>query len=222
MKSILIILLILFSIPAFPQDWFTTHKQGEIVPGYILGIAGDTIKGSVKYDFPVVMQKRIYFNSLQESREMEEFTPDNIRGFLINEKIWISTTVIMETFNGPYTFKRFGILESEPGPISLLRIFDEQDKLKKKINSEEAEKITKNILLNYPDNSLRNLYIKKIEGEAESLSDKSFKKSFVSKIRIYVGDNEALMKKIEAKEYQIDDIKKIVVEYNVWFESKYQ
>ena len=222
MKALTFIPLILISFNAFPQDWFTAHDQGEKIPGYILGIAGDTIRGSIKYDFPVVMQKRIYFNPLQGSADMKEYTPDNIRGYSLNEKLWISTTVIMETYNGQYKFKRFGILESDPGPISLLRIFDEQDKKKKKINSEEAEKMTRNIMLNYPENSLNSLYIKKNEGEAELLHDKSFKKSFISKIRTYVGDYEELMNKIETKQYQIEDIRQIVAEYNKWFNSKFQ
>ena len=222
MKAPILITLILLSIHAFPQDWFTAHDQGENVPGYILGIAGDTIRGSVKYDFPVVMQKRIYFNPLQGSSDKVEYTPDNIRGYSLDEKLWISTTVIMETYNGQYKFKRFGILESDPGPISLLRIFDEQDKLKKKINSEEAEKMTKNILLSYPENSLNSLYIKKNEGEAELLPGKSFKKSFIPKIRTYVGDHEELMNKNDNKQYQIEDIRKIVAEYNKWFNSKFQ
>ena len=222
MRSLIIIPLILFSYCGFSQDWFSIHNQGENIPGYILGIAGDTIKGSVRYDFPIVMQKRVYFNPKQGSASMEEYNPDNVRGYSINKKLWISTTVIMETYNGQYKFKRFGILESDPGPLFLLRIFDEQDKLKKNINSEEAEKMSKNIMLNYPENSLNSLYIKKIEGEAELLSAKSFKKSFISQIRMYVGDYEALMKKIESKQYQISDIRKIVAEYNKWFESKFQ
>jgi len=222
MKSLIILPLILVSFNTFPQDWFTEHAQGESVPGYVLGIAGDTIMGSVKYDYPVVMQKRVVFNPLQGSVGMEEYTPDNIRGYSINEKLWVSTTVVMETYNGQYKFKRFGILESDPGPISLLRVFDEQDKLKKKINSEEAEKITKSIMLDYPENSLKSLYIKKTDGEAELLSAKSFRKSFISKIRMYVGDFDDLMEKIEAKQYQIGDIRKIVTEYNNWVESKFQ
>jgi hypothetical protein len=222
MKSLIIFPLILVSLNTFPQDWFTEHAQGESISGYVLGIAGDTIKGSVKYDYPVVMQKRVYFNPLQGSVDMKEYTPGNIRGYSINEKLWVSTSVVMETYDGPYTFKRFGILESDPGPISLLRVFDEQDKLKKKINSEEAEKLIKNIMLDYPESSLESLYIKKTDGEAELLSAKSFRKSFISKIRTYVGDFDDLMKKIETKQYQIKDIRKIVAEYNTWFESKFQ
>ena len=183
-------------------------------------MAGDTIKGSIKYDFPIVMQKRIYFNSIQESNNRVEYTPDNLMGYSIDGKSWFSTSVIMETFNGPFKFKRFGILESDPGPVSLLRIFDEQDKLKKKINSAEAEKKSENIMLNYPKNSLDYLYIKKNEGDAELLSSKTFKKSFVSRMRLYVGDYEDLMQKIESKQYQLGDLQKIVAEYNQWFESK--
>jgi hypothetical protein len=39
---------------------------------------------------------------------------------------------------------------------------------------------------------------------------------------MYVGDFDDLMKKIETKQYQIKDIRKIVSEYNNWFESKFQ
>lgn len=219
-KFLIIIPVFLISFQALPQDWFLNHDYGESVSAYIIGMAGDTIKGSIKYDFPIVMQKRIYFNSLQDSNTREEYTPDNLTGYSIGGKSWISTSVIMETFNGPFRFKRFGILESDPGPVSLLRIFDEQDKLKKKINSAEAEKKSENIMLSYPENSLDYLYIKKNEGDAELLSAKSFKKSFVSKMRSYVGDYEALMQKIEAKQYQLGDLPKIVAEYNRWFELK--
>ena len=38
-------------------------------------------------------------------------------------------------------------------------------------------------------------------------------------MRSYVGDYEALMQKIEAREYQLEDLKKIVAEYNQWYES---
>ena len=221
MKKYLIILpAFLISFQTISQDWFSNHDYGESVSAYVLGMAGDTIKGSIKYDFPIVMQKRIYFNPLQGSNNREEYTPDNLIGYSIDGKSWFSTSVIMETFNGPFKFKRFGILESDPGPVSLLRIFDEQDKLKKKINSAEAEKKSENIMLNYPENSLDYLYIKKNEGDAELLSSKTFKKSFVSKMRLYVGDYEALMQKIESRQFQLGDLKKIVAEYNQWFESK--
>lgn len=222
MKFLIIIALVLLSLPGLPQDWFTANGQGENIPGYVLGIAGDTIKGSITYDYPVVMQKRVYFNPLRESSTREEYSPENIRGYSIDEKLWISASVILETYNGPYKFKRFGILESDPGPISLLRVFDEQDKLKKRINSEEAEKMTKNIMVKYPENSLEYLYIKKTDGDAELVSGKSFRKSFITKIRTYVGDFDELMRKIESKQYQIEDIRKIVSEYNNWYESNYQ
>ena len=222
MKSIIILYFFLISIHAFSQDWFSIHSQGERIPGYVLGMAGDTIRGSIKYDFPIVMQKRIYFNSNQGSKTTEEYTSDNIRGYSIDEKLWLSTSVIMETYNGTFRFKRFGILESTPGPIYLLRIFDEEDKLKKKTNSEEAEKILEDIKLNYSENFFDKLYIKKNEGDAESLSSKPFKKSFTSKMKLYVGDYEALMDKIENKQYQLRDLRKIVAEYNQWFESKFK
>ena len=55
----------------------------------------------------------------------------------------------------------------------------------------------------------------------KSWRSKPFKKSFASKMRLYVGDYEALMDKIETKQYQLGDLRKIVAEYNQWFVSKF-
>jgi hypothetical protein len=101
----------------------------------------------------------------------------------------------------------------------LLRIFNESDKLNKNVNSTEAEKKLKNIDLDYPDNSLDQLYIKKTDGDAELLTSKEFKKSFLSNMRSYIGDHKSLMQKIENREYTIKDIYAITAEYNRWFES---
>ena len=167
------------------------------------------------------MQKRISFFSTENASDPDIYSPDNIWGFSMSDKIWISTTVVMETYNGQYKFKRFGILESGQCPITLLRIFDETDKLKKKTNSEEAEKEFKNIYFNFPKNSLNQLYIQKIEGEAELLNSKEFKKSFISRMKSYIGDNRDLMQKVESKQYTIKNIYTIVTEYNKWYDSKF-
>lgn len=215
-KSLIIIPAILISLSCYSQDWFSTHGQGDKIPGYILGMAGDTIEGFIQYDYPIIMQKRIYFFPSENDTDPIIYVPDKIWGFFLSGKKWISTTVIMETYKGQYKFKRFGIVESDNGPLMLLRIFNESDKLKKKVNSEEAEKELKNAPLKFPENSLDQLYIKKIEGEAELLLAKEFKKSFIPRMKSYVGDDTTLMQKIESKQYTIKNIFTIVSEYNTW------
>ena len=126
----------------------------------------------------------------------------------------------MNTYDGNYKFRRFGILESDQGPIKLLRIFNEIDKLKKKINSEQAEKELNNIYLDYPQNSLDQLYIQKVESEAESVQSKDFKKSFIPRMNAYVGDHKALYQKIELKKLTLKNIFAIVSEYNEWFNAR--
>ena len=189
------------------------------MPGYILGMAGDTIQGFIKYDYPVIMQKRISFYAEADRSDPVMYSPENIWGYFVAGKKWISTNVIMETYNGPYSFRRFGILESDFGALMLLRIFNEGDKLKKNINSTEAEKELKNIKLNYPDHSLDQLYIKKTDGDAELLTSKAFRKSFLSKMKVYIGDDKELMKKIRNKDYTFKDIYEITPEYNQWYRS---
>jgi len=218
-KSLIILPAMLVSITCCAQNWFSINSYGDNMPGYVLGMAGDTIDGSIRYDYPVIMQKRIAFFSEDNTSDPVIYSPDNIWGFSLAGKKWISTTVIMETYNGPYTFNRFGILESDQGVLMLIRIFNESDKIKKNINSAEAEKDLKNIDLDYPDNSLNQLYIKKTDGDAELLTSKEFKRSFLSKMRFYIGDCKSLMEKLENREYTIKDIYAITTEYNRWFES---
>jgi len=201
MKKILITLSItIVSYSAYSQEWFDTHNQGDRIPGYILGMNGDTIEGFIRYDFPIVMQKRISFYASEDDTESIVYSPEDIWGYALIGKKWISITVKMDTYDGNYKFRRFGILESEQGPVKLLRIFKETDKLKKKINSEQAERELNNIYLDYPQNSLDQLYIQKVESEAELVKSKEFKKSFISRMNFYVGDHAALIKKIESKE----------------------
>jgi hypothetical protein len=221
MKKFLIILpAIIVSISGYAQDWFSKNNRDEKIPGFIVGMSGDTIEGYINYDYPIIMQKRILFFSSDVSSESAYYSPDDIWGFSISDKKWISTSVIMETYNGQYKFKRFGILKSGHGPIQLLRIFDEGDKQKKKMNSEEAEKELNNSALNYPDHSLDKIYIKKNEGDAEMVLSKEFKKSFIPRMNSYIGDNRDLMQKVKSKEYTITNIYTIVSEYNKWFETK--
>ena len=219
MKSLIILPAIFISFICHAQNWFSENNQGDKMPGYVLGMAGDTIQGFIKYDYPIIMQKRISFYPTDETSKPIIYSPENIWGFSVANKKWISATVIMETYDGQYTFKRFGILQKDQGALMLLRIFNERDKLKKNVNSAEAEKDLKNIDLNYPDNSIDQLYIKKTDGEAESLTSKAFKKSFLTKMRSYVGDNKNLLKKIESKEYSLKDIFRITEEYNQWAAS---
>jgi len=218
-NSIMILSIIFFSVSCYSQDWFSTQNLGDKIPGYILGMDGDTIEGYIKYDYPIVMQKRIFFFPPEIVSNPIIYAPENIWEYALLGKKWISTTVIMNTYDGRYKFRRFGILESDQGPLKLLRIFDETDKLKKKTNS-EAEKEFKNIYFNFPKNSLNQLYIQKIEGEAELLNSKEFKKSFISKMNSYVGDHKELLQKIESRKYTLEHIFIIVSEYNEWFKSK--
>ena len=46
------------SLQGTAQDWFSKNELGSQVDGYIIGIAGDTIYGSLEYSYPISMQKR--------------------------------------------------------------------------------------------------------------------------------------------------------------------
>ena len=209
------------SLQVSAQDWFSKNELGSQVDGYIIGIAGDTIYGSVEYSFPVSMQKRVLFTDSQ-NKTPTEYTPDDIRGFGIHAMNWHSTNIRMDTYEGPYIFKRFGILHSSQGPVGIYRVFDEADKHIKRLNSEEAEKDFKKITLKQPEGKFDNLYIRKGDEPGELIAGRSLKKKFIKRMQHYVGDNADLYRKITDKSLQHPDIFEIVAEYNAWFINRYR
>ncbi len=216
MRNLFFFLLLLITSSASGQDWFTRHEQGDSVAGYIVTIAGDTIQGTIKYNYPVVMQKRVSFTR-RGTTDGVIFQAKDIRGYSCDNMHWVSATVSIKTYQGPVKFQRFGILYSGKGPLELLRIFPEKDKLLKRMSSTKAETIDKNIPLNQPVNSFKNLYIKKFEEPAEDVGTSVFKKGFIQRVSQLVSDDKDLMDKIGNKVYKYNDLLKIVNDYNQWY-----
>jgi hypothetical protein len=222
-KSMLTTLLLATAVfMAQAQDWFSEYERETLLDGYIIGIAGDTIHGQVRYDYPVVMQKRVAFFQSPRQQEPKIYQPGDIRGYGMKDRRWISTQVIMDTYEGPYPFNRFGLVESIPGPLALVRIFEEKDKHRKKLNSEEAEIIYRNIPYTREGGSFDHVYIKKNEEPAMAVSVREFRKSFPNQILKYVGDYEELKGEIENKSWGWKDLDKIVNEYNRWYLSRFR
>ena len=203
------------------QDWFSEYERNTPREGYIIGIAGDTIPGHIQYDYPVAMQKRVTFFRTLNQQNPNIYGPGDIRGYGVEDKRWISVQVIMDTYEGPFQFNRFGLVESMPGPIALVRIFEEQDKRRKKLNSEEAEIIYRNIPDKREPGSFDNVYIKKNEEPAVAVFTREFKKSFPQPILNYTADHGELKKKIDTRAWGWRDLDKIVNEYNRWFISRF-
>jgi hypothetical protein len=216
-----IILVFLLTLPfhkMHAQDWFSGFKKGDKLDGYVIGIAGDTIPGLIQFDYPVAMQKQlVFFKSNPAETTPVTYGPAHIRGYGINDKRWLSAQVMMETYDGTYKFARFGLLETIPGPLALLRVFEEADKKKKKLNSDQASKIYKNISYEMDHGSYQDLFIKKYEDPAMAVSSKEFKKSFQKKMLLYVGDHQDLKQMIIDKSWGYKDLEKIVNEYNRWY-----
>ena len=217
---IVFIIPILISTNSFSQDWFSINSYGEKINGFVVGIAGDTLPGYIQYDYPIVMQKKVTMFLSLSSTEVSTYGPGDIRSYHINGKNWISSEVTMDTYNGLFKFSRFGLMISQNGPILLIRFYDEMDKHKKNINSEEADLIMDKIPLDQTIGSLEYLYISKDNASAEKVDTKTFKKDFINKMKSYVGDNVILFEKINNKEYSIQNIHQIVEDYNSWYNNK--
>lgn len=221
MKNAFFFLIVFAGFRTYGQDWFSQHKQGDPVKGYIITIAGDTLPGSIRYDYPVIMQKRISFTRSEDGNSVT-YQAKDIRGYSCAGQNWVSATVNIETYNGPIKFDRFGILYSGRGPLQLLRIFPEKDKVEKKMSSSKAETIYKGISTEESEKSFDDLYIKKFETPAESVTSQDFKKDFSANMSRYVSEDKDLMNKLNNKGYRYADLLKVVKEFNEWFlQNKY-
>lgn len=202
------------------QDWFSEIQPEEKINGFIIGIAGDTINGMIQYDYPIIMQNTLSFTHVNTSGREVQYQPFDIWGYSFNGIHYESIQVNMDTYQGTYTFNRFGILSSVPGAIGIYRIYPEKDKLKKNISSLEAEMEFEKIQRNPPKDDFSTLYIKKLEDPAICMGTRSFQKNFIEHITPLIADHEELFKKVENKEYTIDNVYQIVMEYNQFYKSE--
>ncbi|MFC2125898.1 hypothetical protein ACFLU5_13930 [Bacteroidota bacterium] len=224
MKRIVYSLLLLYLSgfsETYGQDWFIEIEQGQKIDGFVIGIAGDTINGKITYDYPIVMQNRLIFSDDNNPDEEIQFTPFDIWAYSFNDIYYESVKIKMQTYQGSYLFNRFGILTSKPGAMGIYRFYPERDKLKKNISSLEAETEYDKIKKHPPNDDFSTLYIKKLEEPAVNMGSKSFQKSFVDIIGSMISDNTDLYNKVKNKEYTIQDIHRIVEEYNREYLSRY-
>ena len=74
--------LVIFSLSGnsytFGQDWFAEIKPEEKIDGFIIGIAGDTIEGMIKYDYPIVMQNKLSFTHVNKGNREVQYQPFDI------------------------------------------------------------------------------------------------------------------------------------------------
>ena len=193
--SLLILCFFSFS-KVCAQSWFSEIDQGEKIDGFVIGIAGDTIKGKITYDYPIVMQNRLIFTEKGNPGKEIQYIPFGIWGYSFNNMYYESTQVLMETYQGTYRFNRFGILTIKPGAIGIYRIYPEKDKLKRNVSSLEAETEYENIQQNPSENDYSTLYMKKLEEPAIYMGSKSFQKKFEEIIGTMVSDNSTLYNKV--------------------------
>lgn len=223
MKHFSLILPVLFLLNTsvtFGQDWFSEIQPEEKINGFIIGIAGDTINGMIQYDYPIIMQNNLSFTHESTVGREVQYQPFDIWGYSFNGIYYESIQVNMETYQGTYTFNRFGILSSVPGAIGIYRIYPEKDKLKRNVSSLEAEMEFEKIQQNPLKDDFSILYIKKLEDPAICMGTRSFQKNFIEYITPLISDHKDLLKKVENKEYTIDNIYQIVMEYNQFYKSE--
>lgn len=206
MKHLVTICLLFSSYICFAQNWFKPELQGEKMPGWVVTIDGDTLHGMIGYNNPGLMSYKVLFWADSANANRQKFKGKDLNGYFFEDVYWEAIKFNDGSLKlSKDQSERLFVRPVIKGRLSMYELYTlENDKLL------EQEGNTITIL---PTELVTTTYLRKDEGEMESLSHIKFMnfKKAMSKV---VAECETLAKKVESKEYGRADIYKIVTEFN--------
>ncbi|MEO1257509.1 MAG: hypothetical protein AAFZ15_01885 [Bacteroidota bacterium] len=91
MKTCLITTIFtLFCVQAISQDWFVQSKVGSGEKGYVVTHGGDTLHGTIMYNYPPVMARKIFFWEEGDDGNRQKFKGSDLKGFYFADTFWES------------------------------------------------------------------------------------------------------------------------------------
>lgn len=77
-----------FSQSAIAQDWSSkVYKRGEIYPGYIIKLDGDTLQGHIQYENQFENQKEIsFFSDPKDKKNKVKYKAEDLKGYKMADK----------------------------------------------------------------------------------------------------------------------------------------
>lgn len=160
--------------------------QGTFVKGYIINLKGDTVKGELKHNPKKEID--LYSKVMLKLSEQDKkfYKPDKIKGYNLNGKVFVSRTLEKEL-----VFMKV----ISTGAITL---YEHQIVWLNKLNEEVVE----------------SEYYAEKKGDASPVKIKSGK--FKKQICEIMSDNKELIKDVEDKKYEYQNIVDIFEQYNTW------
>ncbi len=196
---------------ASAQDW-KAYNYYQPYPGYIITLAGDTVRGYVMHGDRTSNQgKAIFYTDVNDKKTKKEYKPTELKGYSVGDKVYRS----IKYSGGLLSNKMNFVLVKTPGRITEFAHYTKDEGFivqVRKGNETDQE---------YDERIAKEEVIYK-KGDEDPVRPQSFLLSWKKTMDKLVGDNPTLYAKVEKKEkgYGMLNILDIMKEYNAEFEGK--
>lgn len=214
MKKIIQFLFCLFLInlamPSKAQE--SELKRGSVLPGYVITLNGDTLKGYLlNINLWLNQHMTFFYKDSADAKSRIKYKPNEIKAYQVGSRFY-------ESMKYPFSYstsKQNFILRKQHGPIDYYVWYFDEDKAKLMSPNISLANLTSAFLFNEKD-LWKNEYGRKANGEFTEFGAMKFIFKFAKNMAAYVVDDAELAKKIlqNTKGYQNIDVEKIIKEYN--------
>jgi len=200
-----------FLTPLFAQNDQSDPERGSVVPGFIITMQGDTVKGFLLNINLWMNQHMTFFYTSPDDKEGRiKYKPKEIKAYQVGNRFYESMKYPFSFSIYPYNF----ILRKVDGPIKYYVWYYNEDRAKLMSPDISMAELTKAFVF-AEDELWKEEFARKGDGELTKF-DFKFLMKFAKNMSDYIKDDAELAQKVlnKTKGYQGIDIEKIVREYN--------
>jgi len=212
-KQMILLCCIAVTIQSAGQEQPAEPERGSVLPGFMITLEGDTVKGYLLNINLWMNQHMTFFYRDPDDREGRvKYKPKEIRAYQVGSRFYESMKYPFSYSVHPNNF----ILRKVDGPIKHYVWYYNEDRSKLMSPDISLSDLSKAFLFEEKD-LWKNEFGKKGDGELTEFTNIRFLMKFAKNMSEYVKDNPGLAAKILDKEkgYQSIDIEKIIREYNL-------
>jgi predicted nuclease of restriction endonuclease-like RecB superfamily len=198
-------------MPVAAQDDLSEPQRGSVLPGFIINLNGDTVKGYLlNINLWMNQHMTFFYTSPDDPDHRIKYRPKEIKAYQVGNRFYESMKYPFSYSLYPYNF----ILRKVDGPIKHYIWYYNENRAKLMSPDVSVEELGKAFV--YEENELwKDEFARKGDGELTPF-DFKFLVKFAKNMAAYVEDDRSLSQKIKdkVKGYQSVDIERIVREYN--------
>lgn len=192
-----------------------SYSQENFMPGYVIKLDGDTVKGSIDYRNWASNPDKIFFKG-ESSETLYAYTPTEIRGFRVADELYQSATVEVEvTSDKVNELTTYADLN-----IEIVTTF-----LQTVVKGEKGLYAYKNLMGKVQfyyqlDSSYELLIHKRYIKETSSNNIIIENKTYIGQLSTYFQDCRAMMPEINKTRYTKKSLEKMFLSYYNWMDLK--